>query len=61
MEVLVYNTAHQFMPDLPRFSLAPIRNHPDLWRQAQPQTLGRLVFVGSTTDGTSGPSNWSCS
>ncbi|TYK46800.1 ABC transporter substrate-binding protein [Actinomadura decatromicini] len=50
MEVLVHNTAHQLIPDADRFSLASIGNQPDLWGQAKPGALDKLVFVGSITD-----------
>ena len=50
MEVLVHNTAHQLVPDMDRFSLASIGNQPDLWSQAKPGSLDKLVFVGSITD-----------
>ncbi|MBO2456888.1 ABC transporter substrate-binding protein [Actinomadura violacea] len=50
MEVLVHNTAHQLVPDVARFSLASIGNQPDLWGQAKPGALDKLVFVGSVTD-----------
>ena len=50
MEVLVHNTAHQLIPDVDRFSLASIGNQPDLWKQAKPGALDKLVFVGSVTE-----------
>ncbi len=49
MEVLVHNTTHQLIPDADRFSLASIGNQPDLWKQAKPGALDKLVFVGSIT------------
>ncbi|TDC80561.1 ABC transporter substrate-binding protein [Actinomadura sp. 7K507] len=50
MEVLVHNTSHQLIPDVDRFSLASIGNQPDLWKQAKPGALDKLVFVGSITE-----------